>query len=56
MTLVSEGAAASLVGGELKGDERIAVRGVAALKAALSGIGGEMMLARLVTPRSRSAC
>ena len=41
VTLMSEGAADSLVGGELKGDERIAVRGVAALKAALSGIGGE---------------
>lgn len=39
--LVSEGAASILVSGELKGDERIAVRGVAALKAALAGIGGE---------------
>jgi cobalt-zinc-cadmium efflux system membrane fusion protein len=39
--LVSEGAASSVVSGELKGDERIAVRGVAALKAALAGIGGE---------------
>jgi len=32
---------ASSVRGELKGDERIAVRGVSALKAALMGIGGE---------------
>ena len=39
--LVSEGADSSLVSGEFKGDERIAVRGVAALKAALAGIGGE---------------
>jgi len=41
VTLVREGAEESLVGGEIKGDERVAVRGVAALKAALSGIGGE---------------
>lgn len=39
--LVAEGAQASSVRGELKGDERIAVRGVSALKAALMGIGGE---------------
>ena len=41
VTLVAEGAQASSVRGELKGDERIAVRGVSALKAALMGIGGE---------------
>jgi RND family efflux transporter MFP subunit len=39
--LVAEGAQTSSVRGELKGDERIAVRGVSALKAALMGIGGE---------------
>ena len=41
VNLVAEGAQASSVRGELKGDERIAVRGVSALKAALMGIGGE---------------
>lgn len=39
--MVGEDAADSLVKGGFTGDERIAVRGVAALKAALSGIGGE---------------
>jgi hypothetical protein len=39
--MVSEGAADSLVKGVLADDARIAVKGVAALKAASSGIGGE---------------
>lgn len=39
--LVAEGAQTSTVRGELKGDERIAVSGVSALKAASMGIGGE---------------
>ena len=39
--LIAEGAQTSTVRGELKGDERIAVSGVSALKAALMGIGGE---------------
>lgn len=39
--LVAEGAQSSTVRAELKGDERIAVSGVSALKAALMGIGGE---------------
>jgi hypothetical protein len=38
---VSEGLQRTLVTGALKGGERIAVGGVAALKAMLSGIGGE---------------
>ena len=41
VNVVAEGAQSSSVRGELKGDERIAVRGVSALKAALMGIGGE---------------
>jgi RND family efflux transporter MFP subunit len=41
VNVVVEGAQSSSVRGELKGDERIAVRGVSALKAALMGIGGE---------------
>ena len=41
VNIVTEGVQASSVRGELKGDERIAVRGVSALKAALMGIGGE---------------
>jgi RND family efflux transporter MFP subunit len=41
MELVSEGAADSLVKGAVADDARIAVKGVAALKAAASGIGGE---------------
>ena len=41
VVLIAEGAQASAVRGDLKGDERIAVRGVSALKAALMGIGGE---------------
>ena len=36
--LVREGAATSLIGGELQGGERIAVRGVASIKASLMGI------------------
>jgi hypothetical protein len=39
--LASEGAQHSLVTGPFEGDERIAVAGLAALKAMLSGIGGE---------------
>ncbi len=39
--LVSEGPESSIVAGNFKGDERIAVKGVAALKAALLGIGIE---------------
>ena len=41
VNVVAEGAQSSSVRGELKGDERIAVRGVSSLKAALMGIGGE---------------
>lgn len=39
--LIAEGAQSSTIRGDLKGDERIAVRGVSSLKAALMGIGGE---------------
>lgn len=39
--LIAEGAQSSTLRGDLKGDERIAVRGVSSLKAALMGIGGE---------------
>lgn len=39
--VLSEGAGHSVIAGDLKGDERIAVKGVAALKAALVGIGPE---------------
>lgn len=41
VTILHEGAGNSLVTGKLKGDEKIAVRGVSALKASLMGIGGE---------------
>lgn len=41
VNLVSEGAGSSVISGNLRGDERVAVRGVAALKAKLIGIGGE---------------
>jgi membrane fusion protein, heavy metal efflux system len=41
VSVVRESPAGTIVTGALKGDERIAVRGVAALKAALAGIGGE---------------
>lgn len=41
VTVASEGSAASIVSGRFKGDEQIAVRGVAALKARLAGIGAE---------------
>ncbi|MBI5007654.1 MAG: efflux RND transporter periplasmic adaptor subunit [Nitrosomonadales bacterium] len=39
--VLHEGAGNSVVSGNLKGDEKIAVRGVSALKASLMGIGGE---------------
>lgn len=41
VTILHEGASNSMVTGKLKGDEKIAVRGVSALKASLMGIGGE---------------
>lgn len=40
ITVISQGAQSSLVSGEFKGDERIAVTGVSALKASVLGIGG----------------
>ncbi len=39
--LLNEGANTSVVAGELKGDERLAVQGVSALKASLLGIGAQ---------------
>lgn len=39
--VLSESSGQGVIAGELKGDERIAVKGVAALKAALAGIGPE---------------
>ncbi len=39
--IVREGPASTIVTGSLKGDERVAVRGVASLKAALAGIGSD---------------
>ncbi len=41
VTVISEGAADSVVSGAFDGKERIAVKGVSAIKAALAGIGGE---------------
>ncbi len=41
VTVLHEGASDSVVTGKLKGDEKIAVRGVSALKASLMGIGGQ---------------
>ena len=41
VTVLHEGASNSVVTGKFKGDEKIAVRGVSALKASLMGIGGE---------------
>ena len=41
VTVLHEGADNSMVTGKLKGDEKIAVRGVSALKASLMGIGGQ---------------
>lgn len=41
VTVLHEGAGNSVVSGRLRGDEKIAVRGVSALKASLMGIGGE---------------
>jgi RND family efflux transporter MFP subunit len=40
VSLQNEGAQNSVISGDLKGDEKIAVRGVSALKASLMGIGG----------------
>lgn len=40
VTLLNEGAQNSVIAGDLKGNEQIAVRGVSALKASLMGIGG----------------
>ncbi len=41
VTVLHEGATDTVVTGKLKGDEKIAVRGVSALKASLMGIGGQ---------------
>jgi RND family efflux transporter MFP subunit len=41
VTVLHEGTTNSVVVGKFKGDEKIAVRGVSALKASLMGIGGE---------------
>ena len=41
VTLSGEGSVSSSVSGSFKGDERIAVKGIAALKARLGGIGAE---------------
>lgn len=41
VTVLHEGAQNSMISGKLKGDERIAVQGVSALKAQMMGIGGE---------------
>jgi RND family efflux transporter MFP subunit len=38
--VLSEGAQSSVIGGSLKGDEQIAVRGVSALKSSAMGLGG----------------
>lgn len=40
VTMLHEGATSSIVTGDFKGSEKIAVRGVSALKASLMGIGG----------------
>jgi RND family efflux transporter MFP subunit len=40
VTVLHEGAQNSLISGQLKGDEKIAVQGVSALKAQMMGIGG----------------
>lgn len=41
VTVQNEGAINSVIGGEFKGDEKIAVRGVSALKSTLMGIGAQ---------------
>jgi len=41
VTVISESASNSVITGSLKGDEKIAVRGVSALKASLMGIGAQ---------------
>lgn len=41
VTVLQEGASNSVITSKLKGDEKIAVRGVSALKASLMGIGGQ---------------
>lgn len=40
INVLQEGAQTSVIGGELKGNEQIAVRGISTLKASLMGIGG----------------
>lgn len=40
INMLNEGATNSVISGSLKGDEKIAIRGVSALKASLLGIGG----------------
>jgi len=40
INVLNEGAQNSVISGELKGDEKIAVRGVSTLKSSLMGIGG----------------
>lgn len=40
INVLNEGAQNSVIGGALKGDEKIAVRGVSALKSSVMGIGG----------------
>ncbi len=40
ISVLNEGAKNSVISGELKGDEKIAVRGVSTLKASMMGIGG----------------
>lgn len=40
INVLNEGAQNSVISGELKGDERIAVRGVSTLKSSMMGIGG----------------
>jgi len=40
VNVLHEGEQNSLITGQLRGDETIAVRGVSALKASLMGIGG----------------
>lgn len=40
INVLNEGAQSSVISGELKGDEKIAVRGVSTLKSSMMGIGG----------------
>jgi RND family efflux transporter MFP subunit len=41
VTVLNQGATSSVIGGAFKGDEKIAVSGVSALKASVMGIGGD---------------